>query len=84
MLSFNFKLIIVKGGIPMVKETLERKILIFEYLNDNRFTYSRIKPEANNSQLLTFAEAFNSLQKNKASNFAKEERFILEEIDDDN
>lgn len=65
----------------MVTETLERKSLIFEYLNSGRFTYSSIKPDATNSQLRTFGEAFNSLQENIASDFFKEERYLLEEPD---
>lgn len=62
----------------MFTETLDSLKLLFEYEDDNRFTYSSIKKDVDNKQLNEFAIAFNSLQKNVAHSFFKEERFILE------
>lgn len=61
----------------MFTENLDSVKLIFEYERDNRYTYSNIKKNVDNKQLNDFALAFNSLQKNVAHTFFKEERFIL-------
>lgn len=61
----------------MVTENLDRLVIIFEYENDNRFLFSNVNRNATNNQLFRFASAFNSLQRNVAHTFSKEERFVL-------
>jgi|GEM_PF-4610099 len=58
-------------------ETLDRISLIFQYQDENNFVFSNLNPDVTNAQLSTFGLAFNSLQRNVAHTFLREERFVL-------